>query len=469
MSEFLPVKSIYTGADVTALGEAAPDDVMLAPGGGIKYPDGSLQITAGGGGAGTVGPQGPQGETGPAGPEGLSAYEVAVTNGYPGTESEWVASLEGAQGPAGPKGDTGAAGVDGAVGPQGLKGDTGATGPAGTNGADGAAGPKGDTGATGPQGIQGNAGTTGGVGPQGPTGANGLDGATGPQGPQGVQGVQGPAGPSDWNAIPNKPPLFTQQESDDRFVNVTGDTMTGPLKVIDLQLSRDAGSGDAVIGSSPTMVIQSSAQVVMRSTTSFANSIAIREGGEITLGEGAQEGRVTVTQSSQGANAFTVLSSSAAGPNYVLNLRSSASAGGTPFLIRGHTSFDQMVFYVDGSGTIGSTSTSIAGISDVNHKENIRDLEVGLAEIMQLQPRRFDWKADATATGKDVAGFIAQEVETVLPDLVVEWYPDLINRSEISYKALKTGDMIPAMVNAIKEQQALIQDLTARLAALETA
>ncbi len=46
MSEFLPVKSIYTGADVTALGEAASDDVMLAPGGGIKYPDGSVQLTA---------------------------------------------------------------------------------------------------------------------------------------------------------------------------------------------------------------------------------------------------------------------------------------------------------------------------------------------------------------------------------------------------------------------------------------
>ncbi len=46
MSEFLPVKSIYTGTDVTALGEAQPDDVMLSPGGGIKFPDGSIQVTA---------------------------------------------------------------------------------------------------------------------------------------------------------------------------------------------------------------------------------------------------------------------------------------------------------------------------------------------------------------------------------------------------------------------------------------
>lgn len=51
MSEFLPVKPIYTGTDVTALGEAQPDDVMLAPGGGIKFPDGSIQTEAGGGGS----------------------------------------------------------------------------------------------------------------------------------------------------------------------------------------------------------------------------------------------------------------------------------------------------------------------------------------------------------------------------------------------------------------------------------
>jgi len=48
MSEFLPVKPIYTGTDVTALGEAQPEDVMLAPGGGVKFPDGSVQLTAAG-------------------------------------------------------------------------------------------------------------------------------------------------------------------------------------------------------------------------------------------------------------------------------------------------------------------------------------------------------------------------------------------------------------------------------------
>lgn len=75
------------------------------------------------------------------GSNGASAYEVAVSQGFVGDESEWLASL------VGPKGDTGtagAAGSDGAQGAQGPKGDTGAAGSQGV---------KGDTGATGPAGT----------------------------------------------------------------------------------------------------------------------------------------------------------------------------------------------------------------------------------------------------------------------------------------------------------------------------
>ena len=43
-----------------------------------------------------VGPDGPVGPVGPQGPEGKSAYEVAVENGFTGTEEEWLASLKAA-------------------------------------------------------------------------------------------------------------------------------------------------------------------------------------------------------------------------------------------------------------------------------------------------------------------------------------------------------------------------------------
>ena len=62
---------------------------------------------------GATGPQGPQGVAGsngtggtqgPAGANGLSAYQVAVANGYTGTEAQWLASLVGATGPQGATG-----------------------------------------------------------------------------------------------------------------------------------------------------------------------------------------------------------------------------------------------------------------------------------------------------------------------------------------------------------------------------
>lgn len=68
---------------------------------------------------------------GPKGDEGMSAYDVAVQNGYDGTETEWLASLKGE------KGDPGAPGEDGAQGIPGPAGADGAPGTPGTPGADG--------------------------------------------------------------------------------------------------------------------------------------------------------------------------------------------------------------------------------------------------------------------------------------------------------------------------------------------
>jgi len=65
------------------------------------------------GATGATGPQGATGDTGPTGatgPAGLSAYEVAVADGFGGDETAWLASLVGAQGETGgqgPQGDPG--------------------------------------------------------------------------------------------------------------------------------------------------------------------------------------------------------------------------------------------------------------------------------------------------------------------------------------------------------------------------
>ena len=52
--------------------------------------------------------------------EGKSAYEVAVKNGFEGTEEEWLASLQGPPGHPGPAGKDGKDGQDGERGESGV-------------------------------------------------------------------------------------------------------------------------------------------------------------------------------------------------------------------------------------------------------------------------------------------------------------------------------------------------------------
>lgn len=85
-------------------------------------------------------PNGPPGAPGANGIDGKSAYQVAVANGYFGTESQWLISLKGADGapgqsiagPPGPAGNDGAKGDKGDPGTQGVQGIQGVPGPAGT-------------------------------------------------------------------------------------------------------------------------------------------------------------------------------------------------------------------------------------------------------------------------------------------------------------------------------------------------
>jgi hypothetical protein len=134
-----------------------------------------------------------------------------------------------------------------------------------------------------------------------------------------------------------------------------------------------------------------------------------------------------------------------------------------------NTSVAAYRFYVLHSGTIFATNTTISGISDQRLKENIVDLPDGLNTVMALKPRKFDWKE---GKGKDIKGdrgFIAQEFETVFPDMIDEW-KDPSPEGEEPYKSVR-ADLIPVLVKAIQElnakvdaQATIIAELQARTA-----
>ena len=136
------------------------------------------------------------------------------------------------------------------------------------------------------------------------------------------------------------------------------------------------------------------------------------------------------------------------------------SAGNDTHYIRSSTAAAYR-FYVKESGTVFATNPTISAISDSRFKENVRDLDIGLDKIMALKPRLFDWKEGKGVDIKNARGFIAQEFETVFPDLIDEW-KDPAPEGEEPYKSVR-ADLIPILVKAIQEQQALIVSLTARL------
>lgn len=129
------------------------------------------------------------------GDDGKSAFEIAVENGFVGTEADWLESLKGADGVMGPQGEQGPPGLDGQPGRDGM------------NGSDGRDGIDGQPGKDGADGINGKSAfeiavENGFVGTEaewleslkGKDGADGRDGADGAVGPQGEQGPPGKDG-----------------------------------------------------------------------------------------------------------------------------------------------------------------------------------------------------------------------------------------------------------------------------------
>jgi hypothetical protein len=98
--------------------------------------------------------------------------------------------------------------------------------------------------------------------------------------------------------------------------------------------------------------------------------------------------------------------------------------------------------------------------SDLALKENISDISGGLSIVKQLRPVNFDWKEDGKGTG--IAGFVAQEVETILPKEVVgdDWAePDEDGIGGSAGKAVNITGIVAHMAKAIQELEARIEIL----------
>jgi len=155
-------------------------------------------------------------------------------------------------------------------------------------------------------------------------------------------------------------------------------------------------------------------------------------------------GKTTTADTTVG---FSVIGSGGAQPACVTSTLSGTTNTNTTMQVYS-TGASAYRFYVGMAGTVFATSTVITAISDQRLKENVRDIDTGLDEIMALKPRRFDWKEGKGQDKKDVAGFIAQEFETVFPECVST---SKAGGDGIEYKNINHETLIPTLVKAIQE------------------
>jgi len=108
---------------------------------------------------------------------------------------------------------------------------------------------------------------------------------------------------------------------------------------------------------------------------------------------------------------------------------------------------------------------SIVQTSDARLKENIRKLETPLKKVCSLKGIKFDWKNEKN--NKNIIGFIAQEVEKIIPEVVKtsealadgrEGSPSIDNPKSVGY-----AELVPYLVEAIKELTAKVGNLEKRL------
>jgi len=91
----------------------------------------------------------------------------------------------------------------------------------------------------------------------------------------------------------------------------------------------------------------------------------------------------------------------------------------------------------------------------VGLKKNISKLNGALAKVLTLEGISFEWGDNARRKGRTY-GISAQQVEKVFPELVQE-------DADTGTKALNYIGLIAPLVEAIKEQQAIIESLQQRL------
>jgi hypothetical protein len=373
----------------------------------------------------------------------------------------WAAAPESA-GPQGPKGETGAMGL------QGPKGEPGATGPQGPKGDQGIAG---TNGAQGIQGIQGLKGDTGAAGPQGPKGDQGIAGSNGAQGPQ------GPVGPAGSYTAGSGISIASNAITNTGDLSNTNELQTISFNTSNNQLSLSNSGGAVILPFIPsTANFGGDVTGIYSNLQLGANAVTTTEIIDNAVTNAKMADNAVNTSEIVNAAVTPEKLSSPTGKNAVANtvLKWNGSAWGYDqitidnFITAGSTA----VFHTgDGTADLGASNhrwktiyatNTVINTSDKKLKKNILNTHYGLNDVMKMRPVHFNWNTENDSDKKHL-GFIAQEINEIIPEVIDRQ----VNDGKEIY-GMKYTELIPVLVNAIQEQQEMIESLKSELTAMKS-
>ena len=183
--------------------------------------------------------------------------------------------------------------------------------------------------------------------------------------------------------------------------------------------------------------------------------------GNVMVGTGSPTSKLHVDAGTFAGYAVDLVQGGSGGGNHGLRVVSGSGSSYTA-IFRANAS---TVFYVDGAGNYYFSGSNQ---SDLNKKENIADItDSALDLIAQLQPKTYNF----IGSDIDKAGFIAQDMEQVIPRLVSgnEFDPDATDEdgNNPTGKGIDYMGYTAYLTKAIQEQQTIIDDLKARIETLE--
>ena len=167
---------------------------------------------------------------------------------------------------------------------------------------------------------------------------------------------------------------------------------------------------------------------------------------------GPGTGQAVIACSTSGKFALSMTNTNASGA-YGLGI--SSQTGENIYLYYQGT-YKGLVSTSSGGTTYGTTS-------DYRLKENVQPMQGALAKVAQLKPVTYTWKEEGIAG----QGFIAHELQEVVPEAVVGEKDAVDEDGNPKYQNIDTSFLVATLTAAIQEQQLLITQLQADVAALK--